>query len=199
MSKCLKFSLMILGSVLLGNAASAAEPAAAATKCENFADIKSKSRQEFDSTVLLQVSGMLENQGPTSFDVAYEAPKSACEVESFDNAGSQVSIVRSPWKKGDATLLYRIVVKSPAEQREFLVVYDGIVSNVAKEDCFHVSEKRNGMVSWYAVFKDQPTYAAVKALVVGILTDDAKPLLAVKWSADSKDLQQVVYDHSRLK
>ena len=199
MSKCIKFGVVIIGSMLLSHIANAADSSPVVAKCENFVDVKSKSRQEFDSTIFLQVSGILENQGAGSFDVAYEAPKSVCEVESFDNAGSQVTILHSPWKKADATLLYRVLIKSPAEQREILVVYDGIVANVAKEDCFHVSEKRNGVVSWYAIYKDQPTYTVVKGLVTAILADQAKPLLAVKWSADGKELEQVTYDNSRLK
>lgn len=46
---------------------------------------------------------------------------------------------------------------------EVLVVYSGIAAAIAGNGpVVHVSEKRDAIISWYAMYRDESTYPAVK-------------------------------------
>lgn len=182
-------------AVLWGLAANGAEPAA----CADTADIKSKSRQYFDGSILMTNLLGLQAQGEADFRPKYAAPASECVREKFDSAGYAVTVVQSPFEKGALTLLYRFAATSGAETREVIVVYDGMASMMAKKDIFLVTENRGGKISQYAMFREQPTYTAVKPLVVGILDGSAQPLATVRWPAGAKEPVIDAFDSKRLK
>jgi hypothetical protein len=64
--------------------------------------------------------------------------------------------------------------------------------------CFHPSETRKGIVSWYAMLGEQPSYAAVKKTVTVIFDGSAKPLQALRWPP-GKGGVVVAFDNNRLK
>lgn len=80
-----------------------------------------------------------------------------------------------------------------------LVLYSGTVGIVARGQAFHVSETRGGVVSFYAMFKEQPTYQAAKELAASIFSGSIKPLLAVRWPEGAKEGEVVAFDSSKLK
>ena len=50
-----------------------------------------------------------------------------------------------------------------------------------------------------AMFRDQPTYVALKPVVSGILDGSAQPLATVRWPAGAKEPVIDAYDSKRLK
>jgi hypothetical protein len=142
---------------------------------------KGKSRQRVDLKAFMLVATELEMQGQRNFDLRYEPPNSECLVENVGLEGGEVQVVYNPWQKGEQTLLYRFAGVGE-DSREVLVLYNGRVGLLLKGgDAFHVSEARHGTVSFYAMYKEEPTYQVVKALAAEIFKGDAKPLLAVRW------------------
>lgn len=183
-------------AILWALAANGVEPA----DCVDTADIKSKSRPFFDGSVLMTNLLSLQAQGEAEFRPKYAAPSSQCVRERFESAGFKVTAVQSPFEKGALTLHYRFVAVSGAETREVIVVYDGTASLMAKKsDIFLVTENRAGKISHYAMFRDRPTYAASKPLVVGILDGSAQPLATVRWPAGAKEPVIDAFDSKRLK
>lgn len=145
------------------------------------------------------VAAELEAQGEKDFRLKYDPPASECLVERFTLANGTASAIYSPWAKGTQTLLYRFVTETPEESREVLVLYSGTVGLVTKGQAFHVTETRAGIVSFYAMFKEEPTYQAAKELATAIISASAKPLLAVRWPEGAKEGEIVAFDSSRLK
>jgi hypothetical protein len=167
--------------------------------CKEAPLAKGKSRQRFDATAFMVVAGKLEAQGEKNFRLEYDPPAAECLVERFDVAGREVSAIHNPWEKGIQTLLYRFLAETPEGTREVLVLYNGTVGLVAKGQAFHVTETRAGVVSFYAMFKEQPTYQAAKELPASIFSASAKPLLAVRWPEGAKEGEVVAFDGSKLK
>ncbi len=189
-------AIVASAAILWGLAANGAEPA----DCLDTTDIKSKSRLLFDGSVLMTNLLGLEAQGEAEFRPKYAAPSSECVRERFDSAGFAVTAVQSPFEKGALTLHYRFIAVSAAENREVIVVYDGMASLMAKKSLiFLVTENRAGKISHYAMFREQPAYAALKPLVVGILEGSAQPLATVRWPAGEKEPVIDAYDAERLK
>jgi hypothetical protein len=148
----------------------------------------------------MAVAGELEAQGEKNFRLKYDPPGAGCLVERVKFSGLDVDTIYNPWEKGLQTLLYRFVARSSPESREVLVLYNGSVGIVAKGGyVFHVTETLNGVVSFYAMYKEEPTYQAVKALAADIFSGTAKPLLAVRWPEGAKEGEIVAFDSSRLK
>jgi hypothetical protein len=54
-------------------------------------------------------------------------------------------------------------------------------------------------MSYYAMFRDQPTYAALKPIAVSIIDGGAQPLAAVRWPPGAKELVIDALDSKRLK
>lgn len=169
-----------------------------AAECERAPPMKGKSRQRFDSTSFMVVAGELEAQGEENFRLIYEPPTAECLVERIVLSGHKLAATYNPREKGAQTLLYRFVAED--NSREVLVLYSGMVGLVAKGGHgFHVSETRGGIVSFYAMFKEQPTYEAAKTIAADILSGSAKPLLAVRWPEGAKEGEVVAFDDARLK
>jgi hypothetical protein len=167
--------------------------------CKEAPLAKGKSRQRFDATAFMVVAGELEAQGEKNFRLKYDPPAAECLVERFDVAGREMSAIYNPWEKGTQTLLYRFLAETPQETREVLVLYSGTAGLVAKGQAFHVTETRAGVVSFYAMFKEQPTYQAAKDLATSIFSASAKPLLAVRWPEGAKEGEIVAFNSSKLK
>lgn len=149
---------------------------------------------------LMVVAGELEAQGESRFHLEFSPPSSECQVELFDVADAKVTAIASSFQKGSSTVLYRFALVRPTGKSEVLVLYSGTAALVAgKGDVFHVSEDRDGVISWYAMFRDTPSYPVVKELVQRIIDGGAKPLLAVRWPAGAKEGEMVAYDSKRLK
>ena len=181
-------------SVLMGSSAAwSADPA-----CSGVADAKSKSRQFFEGKILMTNLLSLEAQGEARFHPTFAPPSSECIFEKFDAAGTPVEAIYSPHEKGEHTLHWRFKAGG-AEPREIVVIYDGMASFVAKKDVFFVVEERKPNIHYYAMFRDQPTYAVLKPIVTGILDGSAKPLASVNWPPGAKEPEINAYDAKRLK
>src|SRR5690349_2256299 len=166
--------------------------------CAGVVDAKSKSRQWFDGATLMVGLSSLEAQGEAKFHPTFDPPASQCLFEKFDVGGSSVDAIHSPFEKGEHTLHWRFMTAAPAS-REIVVIFDGMASFMAKKDVFFVVEERDGNISYYAMFRDQPTYAALKPVITGILDGSAKPLATVRWPPGDKEPVINAYDSKRLK
>jgi hypothetical protein len=184
---------------LLGGHAWGADAAAPPPDCAGITDVKSKSRPLFEQKALMPVLLMLEGKGEAHFHPEYAPPASQCVFEKFDVAGSAVQAIHAPLEKDpNPTLHWRFQV-SGTEARELLVFYDGTASLMAKKDVFYVVEERKGVISYYAMFRDQPTYAALKPLAISILDGSAQPLAVVRWPPGEKEPLIDAFDMKRLK
>jgi hypothetical protein len=191
----LAVSMMVASSGVGAQQAEGAIPA-----CAGVTDIKSKSRPLNHLGTLMVSLLILEKQGEAEFRPKYAPPASQCLLEKFDVAGTSVNAIYTPFAKGDLTLHYRFTAQSGEEAREILVVYDGLASlTYNKGDVFQVVEKRKGDISYYAMFRDQPTYAVVKPIVTAIIDGSAKPLTTVRWPPGAKEPVIDAYDSKRLK
>ena len=198
MNKNKKVAAWLFAGLLAAHAWSA-EPVATVADCEGITDVKSRSRQLFESKVLMPVLLMLEAKGEARFHVTYVRPASQCVFDKFDVAGSPVQAIHAPLEKAsDPTLHWRFLV-SGAEPREILVLYDGTAAAMAEKNVFYVVEERQGRISYYAMFRDQPTYAALKPMAVSIIDGSAKPLALVHWPPGEKESVIDAFDTKRLK
>ncbi|HLA71412.1 MAG TPA: hypothetical protein VK624_07865 [Steroidobacteraceae bacterium] len=179
----------------------AAETAAVGlADCAGIVDIKSKSRQLFDGATLIVALAALEAQGEAQFKPKYAEPASQCAYEKFEVAGKPVTAIYSPFEKGEQTLHYKFVSASESDSREVLVLYDAMASLMAKKSpIFFVAENRGGHISYYVMFRDQPSYAALKPIVVAVLDGSAAPLATVRWPDGAKEPVIDVFDSKRLK
>jgi len=184
----------LLIALLCASVASAAEPAA----CAGVEDVKSKSRQYFEGKTLMTNLLALEAQGEAKFHPTFAAPSSQCLFEKFEVGATPVQAVYTPHEKGETTLNWRFVAGG-AEPREIVVIYDGMASFMSKKDVFFVVEERATKISYYAMFRDQPTYAALKPIVTGILDGSAAPLATVRWPPGEKEPVIEAYDTTRVK
>ena len=171
-------------TLLLMAGAQAAEPVA---PCAGVTDVKSKSRQVFEMKVLMPQLMMLEAQGEAKFHPTFTPPASQCNYEKFDVAGTAVDALYSPWEKtGNPTLHWQFNAAG-AEPRSIFVIFDATTSVMAGKQVFFVVEERQGKIAHYAIFREQPAYAALKPIVTGILDGSAQPLSVVSWPAGAKE------------
>lgn len=70
---------------------------------------------------------------------------------------------------------------------------------IAKKDVFFVVEEHKGNISYYAMFRDQPTYVALRPVVTGIVDGSAQPLATVRWPTGANEPVIDAYDSKRLK
>jgi hypothetical protein len=152
----------------------------------------------FDGSTLMVSLSALEAQGEAKFHPTYAPPASQCLFDKFDASASLVEAIYSQFEKGEHTLHWRFTTAAP-EPREIVVVYEAMASLVAKKDVFFLVEERKGNISYYAIFRDQPTYAALKPLVTSVLDGSAAPLATVRWPPAAKEPVIDAYDSKRLK
>jgi len=194
----IKVLLMI--ALCSASAGATAAEAEAIAPCAGVTEVKSKSRPLNHLGTMMVTLLVLEKQGEAEFRPKYAAPASACLLEKFDVAGTAVNAIYTPFEKGDHTLNYRFTAGTAEEAREILVVYDGNASLTYKKgDVFQVVEKRRADISFYAMFRDQPTYAALKPIVTSIIDGSAKPLVTVRWPPGAKEPVIDAFDTKRLK
>lgn len=185
-------------SMLAASNAWCAEPTSTLADCSGVTDVKSKSRPYYEGKILMANLLILESKGEAGFHPAYAPTASQCVFEKFDAAGAEVQAIYAPYEKGEQTLHWRFRVNG-AEPRELLVLYDGTASLMAKKEVFFVVEERKGNISYYAMFRDQPTYAALKPIAISILDGSAQPLARVNWPPGAKEPEIDAYDTTRLK
>jgi hypothetical protein len=147
----------------------------------------------------MAVARELESQGEANFRLKYAAPTTECLVETFTISDATVTARYNAWEKGPSTLLYRFSADRPTGKSDVLVLYSGTASLLKGGYVFHVSEENDGIISWYAMFSDDPPYPVIKALVEQIVSGTAKPLLAVRWPKGAKESELVAFDDKRLK
>ncbi len=78
------------------------------------------------------------------------------------------------------------------------MIHDAVTSLMIKKEVFFVVEERQGKISHYTIFREQPAYAALKPLVTGILEGTVQPLSVVHWPAGAKEPEIDSFD-KRLK
>ena len=176
-----------------------AAAADAIADCSGVSDIKSKSKTLHESSTLMVPLLALEKQGEANFTPAYSPPASQCVLERFDVSGTPVTAVYSPFAKGDQTLHFRFLAGLGDEAREILVVYDALASIMSKKTVFLVVENRQGNIAYYEMYREQPSYAALKALITTILDGSAQPLAQVHWPPGAKEPVIDKFDSKRLK
>lgn len=168
--------------------------------CSSMPSTKGASKPRYDLQSLMMVALELETQGESDFHLKYAVPKSSCVVETFAVDSLQVKAIFTPFEKDLSSLLYRFVVSRPDGPSEILVIYSGVAAIfVNKGPVFHVSEERDGVISWYMMYREEPTYAAAKAIATEIVAERASPLMAVRWPRGAKEGSIVALDKKRLK
>ena len=197
-----RLALVTLTLIFLsGSVASLAqESGSVVAACTTGPALKGKARERRDSVALMTVAGILESQGESDFHLKYSPPARECLVESFAVTDASIIATYNSLEKGDSTLNYRFKVDRPTDDSEILVLYSGMAGLVSGGGyVLHVSEERQGVISWYAMFKEEPPYSAVKELVTAIAQGSAAPLMAVRWPTGAKEGEIVAYDSKRLK
>jgi hypothetical protein len=150
--------------------------------------------------VALELEAQGKAQGESAFHLKYSDPSAECVVESFVAGDIAVMAHYNPWEKGLSTLQYRFDVDRPTGKTQVLVLYSGTASLVYGGGyVLHVSEERDGVISWYAMYRDTPPYPAIKTLVEQIVNGTAKPLMAVRWPSGAKEGEILTFDSKRLK
>ena len=188
-----------LVAILAAGQAGSAEPAAGISDCVGVTEVKSKSRPYWKGETLMTNLLVLEGKGEAKFHLETPPPPSQCVFEKFDVAGVAVEGIHSPLEKSPATTLLWRFHTGGAESRDILVMYDGLASVMADKEVYFVAEERKGSISYYAMFRDQPTYAALKPLATSILDGSAPPLATVRWPAGAAEPVIEAYDTKRLK
>ena len=178
----------------------ATNPAETLRACDPGPALKGKARERRDSVALMTVAHILESQGESDFHLKFSPPAQECLVETFEVSGTTIAASYNLLEKGDSTLNYRFRVDRPDDDSEILVLYSGMAGLVAGNGfVLHVSEERKGVISWYAMFREEPPYTALKELVTEIAQGTAPPLMAVRWPPGSKEGEIVAYDDKKLR
>jgi hypothetical protein len=192
----MKTALILSFCCALASAGAQAEDAI--EPCAGITDVRSKSRLTFEGQTLMTGLLALQSKGEANFHPSYAPPASQCLFAKFDVSGTSVDAVYSPYEKGEATLHWRFTTGG-ADPRTVFVIHDGMASFMAKKEVSFVIEERQGKIVYYAMFREQPSFAALKPLVSGILDGTAQPLAAVRWPAGEKEPVIDAYDTKRLK
>ncbi len=190
------FALLIVGNVVVAD-----EPQIASPKpCVQGTAAGGKLDERWDSLSLMVVAKELESQGETKFHLEFSAPAAECTLDTFVLGDTAVTVTYSAPEKGVSTLNYRFRIQRPDLTTEALVLNSGMAALVAGAGpVFHLSEESGGVISWYAMYKREPPYKAVRTLVEQIIAGEAKPLMAVRWPPGAKEGEMLAYDTKRLK
>ena len=192
---------LAVGMLLVSNGAASDELQNTALRpCATGTAASGKVEERRDAASLVLVANELESQGEAKFHLEYSAPSTECVLESFDVKDVKVTATYNAPEKGLSTLSYRFKIQRPGVTTEVLVLSSGMAAIFAGAGpVFHLSEERGGAISWYAMYKREPPYQAVRALVEQIITGEAKPLMAVRWPPGAKEAELLAYDTKRLK
>src|SRR5215510_2199219 len=120
--------------ILFGTLLPAAMPVNAGTDldgmkpCQQLPNVRGKARQVYKLQDFVILTAMLEEQGEAHFRPQFTAPQSECLRERFTAGAANVSAVYSPWEKDEQTVHYRFLSGTGDEQREVLVLYNGLAS-----------------------------------------------------------------------
>ena len=174
-----------------------AEPAAIAD-CAGVTEVKSKSRQTDDLQTFMFTAVSLENRGEAKFHAQIEKPASECVFGRFEVGAAPVEAIYSPFAEGLQTTHWRFHAAG-AEPRDIIVFYDANASLMTKKTIFQVVEERNGSILCYAMFRDHPTYDALRPLVTSIIDGSLKPVVGLRWPPGAKEPVMDAFDVKRWK
>lgn len=194
-SKNFRAALLVVASMC--SPAWCAEPASIAD-CVGVAEPKSKSRQLDELKTFMVTAAMLEQRGEAKFHVQVEPAASECVFAKFDVGGKPVQAVYTPFEAGDQRTNWRFHVAGD-EPRDIIVFYEGYASLVSKKSIFHVAEERNGSLLFYVMFRDPPTYDALRPVVTSIIEGSLKPVVGLRWPPGVKEPLMDGYDTKRWK
>ena len=194
-----KMGIALMVAILASGQTWSADASAGIADCTGVTDAKSKSRPYFKGEVLMTALLLLQAKGEADFHLKPAPPASQCVFEKFEVAGAAVEGIVSPFEKSSGTTLHWRFHVGGADERDILVTYDATASAMADKEMFFVAEERKGSISYYAMFRDQPTYAVLKPLITSILDGSAPPLATVCWPAGAKEPVIDAYDAKRLK
>jgi len=196
-SKLLRAAFVVV--VIVAGWAQCANAADGIADCPDSTDVSSKSRPYWKGDTLMAALLILQGKGEAKFHLEDAAPKNECVFEKFEVAGVAVEAIRSPYKKSAESIRTWRFRAEGAEPRDVLVLYDGTASMMANKEVFFVAEERKGGISYYAMFRDQPTFAVLKPMVMSILDGGASPLATVRWPPGAIEPVIDAYDTKRLK
>jgi hypothetical protein len=193
-------SLSALSVALFSIGVSAPAQDASPSVCKSYPSSNRKSSERADAVALMTVAKLVEGQGEKNFHVTYTNPRDECLVESFNATGANIVATYNPLEAGGSTLNFRFHVDRPDGDTEILVVNSGLAGLVAgKGKVIHVSEEKEGIISWYAMYREEPNYSDLKALVIAIAGGQAKPMMSVRWPSGAKEGEALAFDSKRLK
>jgi len=171
---------------------------AAIADCTGVTEAKSKSRQTDDLQTFMFTAVSLENRGEARFHAQYITPPSECVFGKFDAGATPVEAIYSPVVEDLQTTHWRFHVPG-AQPRDIIVFYDGNASLMSKKTIFQVVEERDGSILFYSMFRDRPTYEALKPLVTSIIDGSLKPVVGLRWPPGAKEPLMDAYDIKRYK
>lgn len=143
----------------------------------------------------MMIAASVEAEGEKNFHVNFDTPSAECQVERFNAGGMTVVAYAVPELKGKGVnaLLYKFVVSRPEGDSTILVIR-GITALLlpGRSSSMHVSEERNGVISWYAMYREIPSYAAVRAVAERVAKGSMEPLLSVRWPPGAREPEIVL-------
>ena len=188
---------VLLALLCLGGTAVAAEPVA---PCDPKPPEGRASREGFRFTPLMAVANQLEKQGEHHFHLQYAPPATECDAGAFTAGEATITMHRATGPHDGASLAWRLVVARADGPTEILAIYDPIGTLLNDEKpFFHVSEERAGVISWYALYDEEPSASTVRTLATHIVEGSAKPLFSVTWEPGKIEGTIVAFDSKRLK
>lgn len=194
-------AMAALAGATVAPAAHAANLPPTAPACAEAPVVKGRARERFESSLLMALASELQSQGEANFHLRYAKPSKLCLVETFAIGDTLVAAEYSPFARSLSTLLYRFSVARPDGNSELLFLYSGMAALAAGggDHVFHVSEERQGIISWYAIYANEPGYEHARALAERIVRGQARPLMAVTWPKGAREGAIVEFDATRLK
>jgi hypothetical protein len=163
--------------------------------CPDEPKLREKPRLVRDLTTWVMLISPLEIQGNGNFELRYEFPETSCDKDVIKTNAGTAKVLYSPFDAELESLLYRAVIEDMAEPREIVVLYAEIVTAVRNRGFhFYIAESRGEKTYFYAMYRDQPRYEAIRPILVDILNGKATVLIAVEWPKGSNDALIVEID-----
>ena len=163
--------------------------------CPDEPKLRKKPRQVSDLTPWVMLVSQLEIQDKESLKLRYEVPETICEKDVIETNAGRARVFYSPFETDLESLLYRVIIEDVPEPREIVVLNSAIVSAVRNRgNHFYIAESRGMRTNFYAMYRDQPPYDAIRPLLVEILNGKATTLIAVEWPKGSAEAVIVEID-----
>jgi len=167
-------------------------------QCDDAVQPRKKAKTHNKGMVFAMLIASLEEQGRGDLIPAYEPLTSQCLLSPFETKAGKVQAVFSPFAKGMQTLHYRFIMGVGNDEREFLVLYNGIASLIDGGSIFYVTETKKGTTRFYAAYKGQPRHKDLKKLIRKIAEGKTESLIEVDWPETSKEMLVHKYSSKKL-